>query len=1736
MQRKLSQLLLLTWKNYVLQKRHWVRTLFEIGLPIFVSLLLIWLRTKVSYMDYKEPAIYGAYPIDKLPQNLTREKMRLPFPVPCTWRMAHAPNGSAENRVMELVTQSLKEHLVKLDTGLGFATEADMLDFLTASDNSTYHSEFLGGVTFHNPFPSADQLPTNITYSIRLKASQRNFPGITTKQYTGATSRWHTDELFELISTPGPRQKEHTWGGKPGYMREGFLPLQHAIDRAFLQFQNISTDNFSVEMRRYPYPPYFDDDFILVIQIQLPFLILISFVITAITITKEVVLEKERKLKESMKIMGLSNWLHWTAWFLKYTLFLFISVAFITLLYKIPVGSHGAVINNSSPSLLLLFFFMYSLVIIAQCFAVSVVFSTANTGAVFMGLIWFFSYVPYYFIIQRYESVSRGLKMVSCVLANTGMSMGAYLIGLYEGTGEGIQWSNINRPVSEDDNFSFLDVLLMFLVDIVWYLIFMWYVEAVFPGSFGVPRKWYFPFQVSYWCGPAVRDNEERSFQEPLTPDSQRPSMSFFEPDPKGLHAGVKIQGLTKIFGKDKVAVKQLTLNMYEGQITALLGHNGAGKTTTLSMLTGLFPPTSGMALVNEYDIRTEIDGVRCSLGLCPQHDVLFDRMTVREHLYFFAKLKGCPSSRVKKEVESYINALELQDKRDAQARQLSGGMRRKLCVGIALIYDSKVVMLDEPTSGMDPSARRFTWDLLQRHRQGRTILLTTHHMDEADLLGDRIAIMAKGELQCVGTSLFLKKKYGVGYHMTIAKTPTCDVARVSALISKHVPGMQEESNVGSELSYILPEESVGQFEQLFNDLEQQRAGLGINSYGASVTTMEEVFLKVDQEESAVVAAENGLMESNGSASSLGTTNGDHIQSDRAQMVNGMTKFAVTLPDAEQGSSDTEPLVALPQRNTGRVLYLQQFRAMFQKRMYHTWRNLLVIAVQLLIPLFMTAVAVVAEKTFPAIGESPPLMVDIHTYGRTTVPYFLAGNKQELVKPLAHSYVDYLEHLKQNPIFVNNVTDANTTSMVGYLIDIGSKQLVTFNRKNLAAAVFAEEKQKIMATAFFNDQPYHTPAAALSAIDNALLRYYLKGEHVVTTVNHPLPRTFHEKANDDLESQVFTGFTIAFNMLFGMSFLASSFVLFLVKENASKAKHVQFVSGVHSLNFWLSTLLWDLINYAVPCILIVVMFAAFGIEAYAGDYRFFAILLLLLLHGWSIIPLMYLFSFLFSVPSTAFVRLTMFNIIVGIAAFMAVNILEIPSLNLQSVADALTWVFSISPSYCLGKGLSDFYENYGVLKICNKDEFSRYFCNDPDLVANNSFFRFNDNYLGFKAPGIGSELVFMAGTGALYFFLVILVEEGILRSLRYRLRDLFCGRSPMDPQVALLPETALDEDVLTEKSRILGGQSLTDVLILRDLRKVYSSSGKPPLVAVEGTSLGIPAGECFGLLGVNGAGKTTTFKMLTGDELVTDGDALVDGFNIKSNIKQVQQRIGYCPQFDALIDQLTGRETLRLYARLRGMKEAVIESKVQELLAMFSLTEYADKQTKTYSGGNKRKLSTTIALIGDPPIVFLDEPSTGMDPVTKRLLWKALCQVRNEGRCIVLTSHSMEECEALCTRLAIMVNGQIKCLGSTQHLKSRFGEGFTVLAKVSSRDGIPDMMPLKQFIETQFPGSRLKDEHQSMVHYHITNTQLTWAQVFGTMERAKPRYDIEDYSVSQTTLEQVFINFARMQREDELQS
>uniref|UniRef100_A0A8C0FMG9 ATP binding cassette subfamily A member 3 n=1 Tax=Bubo bubo TaxID=30461 RepID=A0A8C0FMG9_BUBBB len=1619
-------------------KRQILVTVIEICLPLLFAAILIALRHRVHSISHPNATVYPPESVDNLPGFFYRRHPSNP------WELAYVPsNSSAVRSIAEAVERALPISI----RAQGFASERDFEEYVKSDNRS---GSVLAAVVFKHRFQqSSAPLPLQVSYELRFKYSPRNAPR---SEQTGLNPNldrdWHTSYLFPLFQLPGPREAKFADGGTPGYIREGFLAVQHAVDRAIMQYHtNTSSisllENITVVVQRFPYPAYVNDLFLLAIQNQLPLLLMLSFTYTSLNIVRAVVHEKEKKLK---------------------------------------VSEQGAVLTNSDPTLVFTFLAIFSISSISFNFMVSTFFSRANVAAAAGGFLYFFSYIPYFFISPRYDLMSHSQKLASCLISNVAMAMGAQLIGMFEGKGTGIQWRDLMKPVSVDDNFTLAQVLGMLLLDSALYGVVAWYVEAVFPGEYGVPQPWYFFLTPSYWCGrPRTVVGKEKEEEE--DPEKALKSQ-YIEEEPADLVSGIKIKHLSKVFkvgNKMKEAVKDLTVNMYEGQITVLLGHNGAGKTTTLSMLTGLHSPTSGQAYINGYEISQDMVLIRRSLGLCPQHDVLFDNMTVEEHLHFYAGLKGYPPSKCPEEINHILRILNLEDKRRSLTKALSGGMKRKLSIGIALIGDSKVVMLDEPTSGMDPASRRATWDLLQQQRSNRTILLTTHFMDEADLLGDRIAIMAKGELQCCGSSLFLKRKYGAGYHMVMVKEPYCNLGEISRLICQYVPNATMESNAGAELSFILPKESTHRFEALFTELEQKREELGIASYGASVTTMEEVFLRVGK----LVDSSMDIQ-----AIQLPALQYQHERRsndwamDDSSSLSGMTDMT-----DDSGALITEDCSSI-KLNTGFYLCCQQFYAMFMKRAMYSWRNWKMVAAQFLVPLIFTAFALIVAKTFPGPRDSSLLRLTLEPYGQTIVPFCVSA-ASGLSQRLAEQYVELLDAQRQSPLEVLG-------DLEEYLISRASKEGGAFNEHYIAAASFEGAGNHTVVTALFNNQAYHSPATALMLADNAVFRVLAGPNASITVTNYPQPRNITEKAKDQLmEGQ--TGFAIAINLLYGMASLASTFALLLVSERAIKAKHVQFVSGVYVVNFWLSALLWDIINFLIPCALMLVIFQAFDVQAFTQDSHLVDVMLIFLLYGWAIIPLMYLLSFFFSVAATAYTRLTIFNILSGTATFLAVTIMSIPELGLVDLSKTLDKVFLVLPNYCLGQCISDFYQNYEFIQFCTSSVEAIFICKAFNIS-------YQMNYFSWETPGIGRYLTSLTIQGFSFLFLLFLIETNLL----WRLRTLVCGicrRRKWVTTLALLCHRAVTH-------------GLCWVL------QVYDS--RESLLAVDRISLAVSKGECFGLLGFNGAGKTTTFKMLTGDESITSGDAFVDGHSILANIKKVQQRIGYCPQFDALLDHMTGRETLSMYARLRGIPERYIGSCVENMLRGLLLEPHADKLVRTYSGGNKRKLSAGIALIGGPPVIFLDEPSTGMDPVARRLLWDAVTRTRECGKSIIFTSHSMEECEALCTRLAIMVNGQFKCLGSPQHLKSKFGSGYTLLAKTRSEEE-GELQAFKAFVEKTFPGSVLKHEHQGMVHYHLTSKNLSWAQVFGALEKAKEKYRLEDYSVSQISLEQVFMSFTRFQ-------
>lgn len=233
-----------------------------------------------------------------------------------------------------------------------------------------------------------------------------------------------------------------------------------------------------------------------------------------------------------------------------------------------------------------------------------------------------------------------------------------------------------------------------------------------------------------------------------------------------------------------------------------------------------------------------------------------------------------------------------------------------------------------------------------------------------------------------------------------------------------------------------------------------------------------------------------------------------------------------------------------------------------------------------------------------------------------------------------------------------------------------------------------------------------------------------------------------------------------------------------------------------------------------------------------------------------------------------------------------------------------------------------------------------------------------------------------------------------------------------------------------------------DVVQVRELHKTYPGGGccgsGAEVVAVDNISFSIRRGEILGLLGHNGAGKSTTINMLTGLVTPTSGQLLVAGLDVQNSLTQVRRLLGVCPQHDILWDELTAVEHLRLFAQLKGMGAPEAEREAWQKLKMVGLDGVGNDRVSTFSGGMKRRLSVAISAIGDPALMLLDEPSTGMDPVNQKQMWK-LVQTLKKDRAILLTTHSMREAEVLADRITVIAFGRICDTGTAFELKQHFG-------------------------------------------------------------------------------------------------
>uniref|UniRef100_A0A667I3N4 ATP binding cassette subfamily A member 10 n=1 Tax=Lynx canadensis TaxID=61383 RepID=A0A667I3N4_LYNCA len=1371
---------------------------------------------------------------------------------------------------------------------------------------------------------------------------------------------------------------EHCWDMRDDifcymtrYWQNGFVAFQTAINAAIIELttnhsvMETLTSVTGINMRM---PSFISKGE--VINTWFIFICIVYFspfvYSTSLNVTKE-----RKKCKKLMAVMGLRESAFWLSWGLMYAVFVFIlsiAMALIITLSKTVVIVGFLVIVT--------LFVLYGLSLVTLAFLLSVLIKkpvlTSLVGFLFTTFWGCLGFTVLY--RQLPSSLGWILSLFSPFAFTAGMAqisrMDYYLMG-------------VTFPDPSGESHVMMVTFFILALDALLYLILMLYFERALPDEGGHPF-----------------------FEDEINPEHY-PDDSF-EPVPLEFHGkeAIRIRNIRKEYdGKPEnvEALQGIFLDIYEGQVTAILGHNGAGKSTLLNILSGLSVPTKGSATIYNTQLSeiTNMEETRMNIGFCPQFNIQFDFLTVRVNLRLFAKIKGIQSKEVEQEVKRVIMELDIQNTQDVIAKKLTGGQKRKLTLGIALLGDPQVLLLDEPTTGLDPFSKHQVWNLLKERKTNRVILFSTQIMDEADILADRKVFLSNGKLKCAGSSLFLKQKWGIGYHLSLHRNEMCNLERITSLIRRHVPDAKLRAESEEKLVYLLPLERTNKFPDLYRDLEKC-SNQGIMNYDVSMTTLNEVFLNLEG------------------------------KSTIDEPVNE-TRDAGTESEMQQAPCS---LPGLRKAISTRTLWRRQVCAMARLRflkLRHERKLLLSLLLLLGIPLiptiFVKIVVALSHSTHCRELSSSMYFLSLEQPSQTPLTSLLVINNT------GSNIEDFMQALKRQDILleVDDFRNRNGSDDPSY----NGAIIVSGDRKDYRFSVACNTKRM---TCF---------PVLMGIVSNALLGIFNFTELIKTErITFPFVMEFGF-VNGPLFLLVLAN---CLSPYIGMSSLS---------DRKVRGGSQLWISGLCPSAYWIGQALVDiplycsilLSVYLINCLTVLeVRFPLVLMFALVSDHFFHQVVCIVGCAA-SLIFFTYVISFIFRKRR----KNNGLWCLGFLIYFLFIFSLLFPSPYLQSII----FLFVIR---CLEM-------KYGQ-KTMRKDPVFR--------ISSRS----RENHPNPEEPE---------------------EEDENVQAERARTANALTTLNP--DEKPLVVASCLHKEYKEKKE--------------------HCFSTRKKKIAIRNISFCINKGEVLGLLGHNGAGKSTSIKMVTGDTKPTAG-TVRDKTSPRQPEDDTVKFLGYCPQENSLWPGLTGKDHLELYAAVKGMSKQESALSTSRLVEAFKLQEQLKVPVKDLPQEVKRKLCFALSVLGDPSVVLLDEPSTGVDPEGQQQMWQAIQTiVKNTEKGVLLTTHSMAEAEAVCDRVAIMVSGKLRCIGSIQNLKSKFGKDYILEVKIKDPTQVE---PVHTEILKLFPQAARQERYSSMMAYKLpVEAVRPLSQAFFKLEAVKQTFDLEEYSLSQATLEQVFLELSKEQ-------
>lgn len=1501
--------------------------------------------------------------------------------------------------------------------------------------------------------------------------------------------------------------------------------------------------------------------------------------------------ERQSKLREGLKMLGVGQLPMVLSFYLfssVYSTWVFLPV--------VPLASHFQVFPGANWLMLYIVLWLWDMSTVSFTYFIHCFFDSAKVGTLVSFLTLVLQVCMYYLGLRDINTPTGAdiwLRRFSMFFPQIGIS---FAIDTLLGFSINGKTCDLRTSCTKFGGVSLCDCIIFLAFSILFWPMIGAYVDAIRPKQYGSNLPPWFMFTKTFWMGAPVTDVEAtRQVNAQMHDGSEdlgiyavceKPAAVEEVPShiiKRSLSTGVYvcIKNLRKTF-HGVAAVKGMCMSMYQDQIIVLLGHNGAGKSTLINMITGLIRPSSGDATIVGFSIVRDMSCVRRVTGVCPQVDPLWPMLSVHMHLRTWCELQGVPGEVIKSVMADAIQRVGLNHKLRSLACDMSGGERRKLSLALALLGAPKVVILDEPSTGMDPTSRRHCWDIIRRERAKRITIITTHFMDEADVLADRIAIMHAGGLQCCGSPLFLKSRFGAGYRITFAmkQSETGETLKdaLVALIRKHVAKAEVIGTPGLEVSMRLPLTSTAGFADMFDEIEENLAKFEISSYGLSMVSLEDVFVHISSGRAEVLGRTKGA---GGKAVIKYNSNARNDQADEQAGPGPGDDNDIAAPRAQE---------VLPQFQSHlpeKAIALRQLPYIFLKRVHQSRRDFCGLAIRAFVPAAMIFSVVASDRhsaEFPTVRlndyQTSQILDQVTTNDWKEKIHITPENTYNIehvakAKPGYYWGITYDD--KGQPTDATNENSNATGPMSSTWLKETAPEILDSLHTMTKRPHRLESGAVIVSPSIKEALIAYRPGFSMSllALTNKFSNMVAKRDggyrYIITSIQ---PMKLDQNSFWKAKKKMFRGMMlkVTIALVLGYAILPIP-ILNMVKEERRKDRNVrqrQLLSGVDLTAMWIAHGIVDVLLNCIMSGIIILSLSRLYWPGMSNPCMRWTFVLVMYGYSFAIVPFCYAMSFV--MPGHMAVPANM-------ATLIATLVCTISSEIHNGVEVWATWIMRAFPFATL-------------TMVVRSVEPWCYECPEAAVGLRNP----TEQCFQHNVPPLQHAFALFI-TGTIWTILILAVENGwecVSGKVVLRL-------DRRGDKLDLDPDAYIDEDVADEAFKVATDNDDSYAVRVVRLRKVYWQTNGVTKPAVKTITFGVAPAEIFGLLGTNGSGKSTLMKIIVGEMLPTDGFAQVFGHDSCEDADIIRRRMGYCSQDDIYFDGLSCREQLYYYGRIRGAGKDEIEHICTEISEQLEFKRYLGQRPRGLSGGNKRKLALMSAMIGNVGLVMLDEPSSGIDPLCRRKMWNFILEtVKSKQTAALFTTHCMEEADALCNRMAIMSAGELRCVGSSQHLKDKFSQGYSLEARLEtpSADEIDHMIEtwnfdcnldrdvIDKFLEREggtkslqklYPSDNegkaiahaVKEDYRipakSFVGWWIThcrfNKVLTYltenftevtqpdingrrvffrlpvdcklGPIFRELDSMKEKLDVEDYSLSQTTLELIFNRFAE-QRNDEV--